>query len=102
MITITVKLSIDPYVSIMDYISTKKNYNYRFDFEIGYLDRVAGGVVRVPFRDVRFDEGQLTLDAIEEDGSSVTVPLHRVREVWRNGEVIWRRGRAAPDPAPRA
>jgi len=72
------------------------------DFEIGYLDRVAGGVVRIPFRDVRFDEGHLTLNAIEEDGSSVTVPLHRVREVWRNGEIIWRRGRAAPDPAPRA
>ena len=66
------------------------------DFEIGYVDRVAGGVVRVPFRDVRFDQGRhLILNAIEEDGSSATVPLHRVREVWRNGEIIWRRGQAA-------
>jgi hypothetical protein len=38
MITITVNLSIDPWCfSFMNYIPTKKNYKYRFDFEIGYL-----------------------------------------------------------------
>ena len=35
------------------------------EFEIGYDDRVAGRVVRVPF--------------------------WRVREVWRDGKLIWRR-----------
>jgi hypothetical protein len=37
MITITAKLPIDPYIFHMNYIPTKKNYKYRFDFEIGYL-----------------------------------------------------------------
>ncbi len=61
-------------------------------FEVGYVDRVAGGTVRVPFRDVRFERGQLVVqNAFEEDGSPATIPLHRVREVWRDGRLIWQR-----------
>jgi uncharacterized protein (UPF0248 family) len=62
------------------------------EFEIGYVDRVAGSTVRVPFRDVRFEHGQLVVqNDCEEDGSHATVPLHRVREVWRDGQLIWLR-----------
>jgi len=62
------------------------------EFEIGYVDRVAGGTVRVRFRDVRLEHGQLVaLNAFEEDGSPATIPLHRVREVWRDGRLIWQR-----------
>ena len=61
-------------------------------FEVGYLDRVAGGTVRVSFHDVRVEHGQLVaLNAFAEDGSPATIPLHRVREVWRDGRLIWRR-----------
>jgi uncharacterized protein (UPF0248 family) len=61
-------------------------------FEIGYVDRVAGGTVRVPFRDVRVERGQLVVQgAFEEDGTPISIPLHRVRGVWRNGELIWQR-----------
>jgi uncharacterized protein (UPF0248 family) len=64
------------------------------DFEIGYFDRVTGNIVRVPFRHVRFGKGEhFAFEAVEADGSVHTVPLHRVREVWRNGEVIWQRAR---------
>jgi uncharacterized protein (UPF0248 family) len=56
------------------------------------VDRVAGATVRVPFSDVRLEHGQLVLlNAFEEDGSQATVPLHRVREVWRDGRLIWQR-----------
>ncbi len=62
------------------------------DFEIGYFDRVTGRIVRVPFRHVRFEKGEhFAFEAVEADGSVHTVPLHRVREVWRNGAVIWQR-----------
>jgi uncharacterized protein (UPF0248 family) len=62
------------------------------DFEIGYFDRVTVKIVRVPFRHVHFEKGEhFAFDAIEEDGSVHSVPLHRVREVWRNGELIWQR-----------
>jgi uncharacterized protein (UPF0248 family) len=69
----------------------------RADFEIGYFDRVTRGIVRVPFRFVRFETGErFAFDAVEEDGSVHSVPLHRVREVWRNGESIWRRAPKTP------
>ena len=59
-------------------------------FEIGYYDRVTRAIVRVPFRHVRFEKGEhFALEAVEDDGSVHTVPLHRVREVWRNGALIW-------------
>lgn len=68
------------------------------DFEIGYLDRLTGEIVRVPFRRVRFEKGEhFAFEAIEDDGSVHSVPLHRVREVRRNGERIWQR--VAKNPA---
>jgi uncharacterized protein (UPF0248 family) len=64
----------------------------RAAFEIGYVDRVAGGTVRVLFRDVRVEHGQLVVqNAFDEDGSPATIPLHRVRQVWRDGRLIWQR-----------
>lgn len=68
----------------------------RAEFEIGYYDRVAGGIVRVAFRDIRFPAGEhFSFSAMDADGFVHEVPLHRVREVWRNGESIWRRPDAA-------
>jgi uncharacterized protein (UPF0248 family) len=68
------------------------------DFEIGYLDRLTGEIVRVPFHRVRFEKGEhFAFEAIEDDGSLHSVPLHRVREVRRNGELIWQR--VAENPA---
>jgi uncharacterized protein (UPF0248 family) len=64
----------------------------RAEFEIGYFDRVTREIVRVPFRRVHFEKGEhFAFEAIEEDGSVHSVPLHRVREVWRNGALIWQR-----------
>ena len=61
-------------------------------FEIGYWDRIARRIVRVPLQRVRFGEAsRLTFDATEDDGSVHTVPLHRVRAVWRNGALVWQR-----------
>ena len=64
----------------------------RAEFEIGYYDRVTRAIVHVPFRRVHFERGEhFAFEAVENDGSVHTVPLHRVREVWRNGERIWQR-----------
>ena len=73
------------------------------EFEIGYLDRVTGEIVRVPFRRIGFERGaHFALEATEADGSVHTVPLHRVRAVWRNGTLIWQRAPAAPGGQPGA
>jgi uncharacterized protein (UPF0248 family) len=60
-------------------------------FEIGYWDRIARRVVRVPLSQVRIGHGQFGFDAVENDGSLHHVPLHRVRAVWRDGVLIWQR-----------
>lgn len=66
------------------------------EFEVGYYDRVDDRIVRVPFRRVHFEKGEhFSFEAVEDDGAVHSVPLHRVREVWRNGELIWHRAGAA-------
>jgi uncharacterized protein (UPF0248 family) len=62
-------------------------------FEIGYIDRLAGAVVRVPFESLRLEAGpHAALRVTDKDGTVCRIPLHRVREVWRDGQTIWRRG----------
>jgi uncharacterized protein (UPF0248 family) len=48
----------------------------------------------VPFADVRLDaQHPGTFAVVDEGGTVVRVPLHRVRTVYRDGSVIWARGR---------
>ncbi len=61
-------------------------------FEIGYLDRLAGGIVRIPFAAVEFPEGDhFRFRIAEELAAPASIPYHRVRKVWKDGEVIWER-----------
>lgn len=61
-------------------------------FEVGYFDRVLARIVRVRFEDVRREGGgSAALEVLEDDGSVHSVPLHRVREVWRDGVLVWER-----------
>lgn len=61
-------------------------------FTIGYYDRVKRCIVRVPQKCVAFGgQGGDSFEAINEDGSAHVVPYHRVREVYRDGVLIWRR-----------
>jgi uncharacterized protein (UPF0248 family) len=67
----------------------------RGHFEIAYYDRVEKALVRVPMERVAFPPGDhFALEAVTEDGAAHSVPLHRVREVSRDGIVIWRRSAA--------
>jgi uncharacterized protein (UPF0248 family) len=62
------------------------------DFEIGYYDRVSGEIVRVPLRDLVIEpEERESFLARDGEGGYRRIPLHRVREVYRNGECIWQR-----------
>jgi uncharacterized protein (UPF0248 family) len=61
-------------------------------FEIGYYDRVAGKIVRVPFRElVLGPEERESFGLLDQAGVYRHIPFHRVREVYRNGECIWQR-----------
>ncbi len=65
-------------------------------FVIGYYDRLKRCIVRIPLKHVVFagPRGD-SFEATDEDGSAHRVPFHRVREVYRDGVLIWRR----PGPA---
>lgn len=62
------------------------------EFMLGYYDRLADRIVRVPFERVQLPRGRhFSFDLIKGNGSCRMVPFHRVREVWRDGKLIWRR-----------
>jgi uncharacterized protein (UPF0248 family) len=64
----------------------------RGHFELGYFDRVEGRVVAVPFKSVEFlKEFPGIFGLVDGEGRFHHVLYHRVREVWKDGECIWRR-----------
>lgn len=63
-------------------------------FTIGYYDRVGRRIVRVPLEKIDVEPGNhFSFSTLEADGSIHEVPFHRVREVHRDGELIWQRKR---------
>ena len=61
-------------------------------FMIGYYDRVIQAQVTVPLERIRFEAGAgFAFEVVADDGTVHTIPYHRVRNVWRNGELIWHR-----------
>ena len=61
-------------------------------FTVGYYDRVAQRIIRVRFRELLFDANDhFAFRVVDEEGALHSVPYHRVREMFRNGELIWQR-----------
>jgi uncharacterized protein (UPF0248 family) len=62
------------------------------EFTIGYYDRARRAVVTLPFERIHLEPSHhFSFTASGPDGSVHQVPFHRVREVHRNGELIWQR-----------
>lgn len=61
-------------------------------FEIGYLDHVGQRIIRVSMRNITFERGDSFSFRLEDEtGEVVTIPYHRIRQVYRNGTIIWER-----------
>lgn len=61
-------------------------------FAIGYFDRRENAIERVAFNDIVVAEGGgRVFQVFDESGEWRRVPFHRVREVYRDGELIWNR-----------
>lgn len=59
------------------------------EFAIGYYDRIEDRIVVVALGSCeRTEDGFRMIDAEER---LISVPLHRVRQVFRNGALIWSR-----------
>ncbi len=62
------------------------------EFIIGYYDRIKAQTINVPFRAISYDEDdRFTFQVTDEDGELHNVPFHRVRDVYRDGKLIWHR-----------
>jgi uncharacterized protein (UPF0248 family) len=60
-------------------------------FEIGYADRKNTEIIRVSFREVtQLPGNKYSFHVFDEDGIAHCVPVHRVREVYKDGELIWK------------
>ncbi len=65
-------------------------------FEIGYEDHIERKILRVPFRKIRFNEENRSSFEMEDvDGVVQTIPFHRIREVYKEGHLIWHRLRGS-------
>jgi len=66
-------------------------------FTIGYEDHERG-LVRVPLERITvLPESHFMFEVLQEDGRPNSVPLHRIREVLRDGGPFWaRRGERGP------
>lgn len=67
-------------------------------FALGYDDRVAHQESVVSLSSVAMDAGGFSFSLTDDDGNVVHIPLHRVRCVYRDSEVIWRRPTQEPPP----
>ena len=69
-------------------------------FEIGYHGRVAAIIVRRPLAGLLFEPGNKnSFLLMDEESVYQRIPLHRVREVYRDGALIWQRPGSACSPA---
>ena len=62
----------------------------RGEFALGYFDRVEKRVIVVAFREVTFSQGD-SFQLMDGAGQRIRVPFHRVREVYKDGRLIWHR-----------
>jgi uncharacterized protein (UPF0248 family) len=64
----------------------------RGEFKIGYLDHVRHELVYVPLQEVHQEpDSHFCFDVTDEADVVHSVPYHRVKEVWKDGALIWRR-----------
>jgi uncharacterized protein (UPF0248 family) len=61
------------------------------DFEVGIYDRFKDDVEFRPLSLLHLEKGNHFSFTICLDGEVVTIPFHRIRDVRKNGESIWKR-----------
>ena len=65
----------------------------RGSFQLGYYDRAEDRVVLIPFAQVGFPaDSPQVFQIIDPEGQVHRVPFHRVREVYKDSQLIWHRG----------
>ena len=60
-------------------------------FEIGIQDRFGDRLEFIPLEQIRMEKGNRFSFTLMREGEPVSIPFHRIREVRKNVETIWRR-----------
>lgn len=62
-------------------------------FDLGYYDRVEDRIIIVPFQQVILTEGDhFSFQLVSpEGGKFISIPFHRVRQIYKDGQLIWNR-----------
>ncbi|HYE34685.1 DUF504 domain-containing protein [Methylocaldum sp.] len=64
----------------------------RAEFSIGYYDRVEKTIVVTTLKRIGFPADRPgVFELADPEGEMHTIPLHRIKVVYRNGELIWQR-----------
>lgn len=64
------------------------------DFVVAYYDQVEDCLVRIRLREILFKpDDHFSFDLIDQNGVLHSIPMHRIREVYKDGELIWPRER---------
>lgn len=61
------------------------------DFLIGIYDRVEDAIEYLPLNRLQFEKGNHFSFTLIMDEEEIMIPFHRIREVRKNGETIWKR-----------
>ncbi len=66
------------------------------NFQLGYYDRAEDRIIMVRLQEVTFpSESPHTFQLTDLEGQVHRIPFHRVREVYKDSQRIWRRGEAS-------
>ncbi|MBI1422398.1 MAG: DUF504 domain-containing protein [Gammaproteobacteria bacterium] len=61
-------------------------------FEVAFLDHLERELVRLPLAAVIFAPGDhYFFHYVDVEGLAHSVPFHRIKAVYKNGELIWQR-----------
>lgn len=63
----------------------------RGTFEIGIFDRIADAIEFHSLAELELETGNHYSFTLCVDGVTLAIPFHRIREVRKNGECIWKR-----------
>lgn len=80
-----------PIHEMLNRIRWDKEYS-KSEFSVGFYDRVLDKNVVVPFCELYFDENDhFSFHVLDDEGEEHTIPYHRIRQLYKDGELIWSR-----------
>jgi len=80
-----------PIEELLDRIRWDQEFG-KGDFEIGYEDHIEEKIIRVLFQNIVFKKGNhSSFQVVNVECEIRTIPFHRVREVYKDGNLIWHR-----------